>query len=219
MWPALLLVASTAGAPPEAAPLAPGTRVRLTAPPAAAAPAGPPAPAERVDRDGPLLVFRHRDGTTEVAVAPGASAAGDLVGVDERFVHLLRAPGRPPVRVRRESVARVEVSAGRRRSVDRRALAGLGIGVGVGGAWMAGAVARTSGGFSNPENQGYLVLGAAFGGAVGATVGAVAGLVGEERWREVPLEAIAPPPAGGRGAPDPGGDPRPPDPFGATTAS
>jgi hypothetical protein len=208
MWPALLLVASTAGAPPEAAVLAPGTRVRLTAPPAAA-PAGPPASAERVDREGPLLVFRQRDGTTEAAVAPGASAAGDLVGVDDRFIHLQRTPGSPPVRIRRESVARVEVSAGRKRSVGRRTLAGLGIGLGVGGAWMAGAVARTSGGFSNPENQGYLVLGAAFGAAAGAAVGAVAGLVGEERWREVPLEAL------GR----PGGSHRPPDSLGAATAS
>ena len=194
MWPALLLVASTAGPPAPAATLTPGTRVRLTAPPGAGA---SPAAGERVDRDGPLLVTRHRDGTTDVTVAPGASASGDLVGVDERFVHLLRVPGQPPVRVRRESVARVEVSVGRKRSVGRRTLAGLGIGFGVGGAWMAGAVARSSGGFSHPENQSYLLLGAAFGGAVGATVGAVAGLVGEERWREVPLEALAPPPVGG----------------------
>ena len=194
MWPALLLVASTAGPPAPAATLTPGTRVRLTAPPGAGA---SPAAGERVDRDGPLLVTRRRDGTTDVTLAPGASASGDLAGVDERFVHLLRAPGTPPVRVRRDSVARVEVSSGRRRAVGRRALAGLGIGVGVGGAVMVGAVARSSGGFSQPENAGYLVLGAAFGGALGAAVGAAAGLAGEERWREVPLEVLAPPPVGG----------------------
>jgi len=192
MWPLLCLVA--VAAPPPATPLAAGTHVRLSAAPRPrSGDRGQPRYAVPVRREGSLLVFTYADGSTSASLLPGASVTGTFEGADASWVHLRRAANRPPIRVHRGSVARVEVSDGRQYPVGKRMAQGLGVGLVVGAGLMGAAFLNGGGGGEDGDGPvAWPVVGIAFTGAVGAGLGAVAGIGGEDRWREVPLEALGP---------------------------
>ena len=205
MWSMLCLVA--VADPPLAAPLslATGTHVRLSAAPRPRS--GDPGAARYavpVRREGPLLVFTYADGSTSASLLPGASVTGTFEGADASWVHLRRSADRPPMRVHRGSVARVEVSAGRRYPVGERMAQGLILGALVGAGLMSEAfitAARCHGGDCEMALPiGFIGVG--LSGAAGLGLGTVAGAVGETGWREVPLDALATQPTPADNGPD-----------------
>ena len=126
MWSMLCLVAVAVPSLAASLLLATGTHVRLSAAPRPRS--GDPGAARYavpVRREGPLLVFTYADGSTSASLLPGASVTGTFEGADASWVHLRRSADRPPMRVHRGSVARVEVSAGRRYPVGERMAQGL----------------------------------------------------------------------------------------------
>jgi len=194
---AIWIVAAMTTPAPSTTPLAPGTRVRLSARPRVEVPglySGDRKRAIRpagLRREGPLLLRARTDGASEGVLEAGASVTGAFAGAEGPWILFRRSEKEAPLWIHGASVARAHVASGQRRPVGKRALQGLGVGAGIGGALTIGAAARTSEGLGG-ENRGYVLLGAAFAGAVGATVGAVAGIVGETEWREVPLDALRP---------------------------
>ena len=192
MWPLLCLVAVVA--PPPAAPLAAGTHVRLSAAPRPrSGDRGQPRYAVPVRREGSLLVFTYADGSTSASLLPGASVTGTIEGTDASWVHLRRAANRPPIRLHRGSVARVEVSDGYRYPVGRRMAKGLGLGLLVGAGLTGGAALATAGqcgGQECGEGSGMALVFVGLSGAAGLVLGTMAGAVGQTTWREVPLDAL-----------------------------
>ena len=180
---------------PAPAPLArTGTLVRLSAAPRPrSGDPGAPRYAVPVRREGPLLVFTYADGSTSAFLLPGASVTGHFEGTDTSWVDLRRSADRPPIRVHRGSVARVEVSDGRRYPMGRRMATGLGVGLLVGAGLIGGALVSNGGCHGGEECDmilplAFIVVG--FSGAAGLGLGTVAGAAGETGWREVPLDAL-----------------------------
>jgi hypothetical protein len=206
MWLLLCLVAVAVPRPPSAVPLAAGTYVRLSAAPRPrSGDRGRPRYAVPVRREGPLLVFTYADGSTSASLLPGASVTGTFEGADASWVHLRRAADRPPIRLHRGSVARVEVTDGRQYPVGKRMAQGLGVGLVV-GAGLMGASFLNSGGGGGEEGAwagGMALLGIGFSGAVGAGLGMMVGVGGGNRWREVPLDALGTPPTAVRAEDEP----------------
>ena len=193
MWPLLCLVAVVA--PPPAAPLAAGTHVRLSAAPRPrSGDRGQPRYAVPVRREGSLLVFTYADGSASASLLPGASVTGTIEGTDASWVHLRRAANRPPIRLHRGSVARVEVSDGRQYAAGKRMAQGLGIGLLVGAGLWCGAYATSDCPGEKCEGAGLaLIVVPGLTGAVGLALGTMAGVAGQTTWREVPLEALGTP--------------------------
>jgi hypothetical protein len=125
----------------------------------------------------------------ESGIAPGATVKGMLVGADPVWLHIRRSENAPLQRVRRASVARVEVLRGRKRASRKGSLIGLGVGAGAG----VGLYASVTGpsGSDTPRSAGGFLVSAAVPGAAGLAIGALLGLaVTDEDWREVPLDAL-----------------------------
>jgi hypothetical protein len=119
---------------------------------------------------------------------------GTFEGADASWVHLRRAANRPPIRLHRGSVARVEVTDGRQYPVGKRMAQGLAVGAVIGAGLMSDAflaAARCHGGDCEMA-LGIGVIAVGLSGAVGAGVGAVVGLGGEDGWRELPLDSLGP---------------------------
>jgi hypothetical protein len=196
MWSMLCLVAAVVPPPIEAGALAFGTRVRLSAAPrvdrreAGSGHSRTPRYAVPVRREGALLVFTYADGSTSAALLPGASVTGTFEGGDASWVHLRRAATRPPIRVHRGSVARIEASDGYRYPLGRRMAKGLGLGLLVGAGLVGGALVANCGCGGECEGGGYALIGVGFSGGVGLVLATLAGTVGETAWREVPLDAL-----------------------------
>jgi hypothetical protein len=108
---------------------------------------------------------------------------GVVIEVKEAFLHV-HTDDQGSVRVPRETISELEVSAGRR----RRAMKGMLIGAAIGGAVSAlGEYVQP--GRSMPSSDRAEVIGA--GVASGATIGAATGFfIKSERWRSVPLERV-----------------------------
>lgn len=206
MWSMLCLLAVAVPPAPAPAPLAAGTLVRLSAAPRPrSGDPGAPRYAVPVRREGPLLVFTYADGSTSASLLPGASVTGHLEGTGTSWVHLRRSADRPPMRVHRGSVARVEVSDGRRYPMGRRMATGLGVGLLVGAGLVGGALVSNGGCHGGEECDMVLPLASivvGFSGAAGLGLGTVAGAVGETGWREVPLDALGTQPTPADNGPD-----------------
>ncbi len=121
--------------------------------------------------------------------APTAVAGrveGTVVSMDEMSLTVSK-DARVPVKIPRQAVTELELSAGR----HRRALKGMLIGAGIGLA--AGLAAPSLNCFdcsSSPTTSDKLAVGSLFalvGAAYGAGIGA---LVKSDRWKHVPLERI-----------------------------
>ena len=140
---------------------------------------------------------RVRVASTELG---GRPLTGNLLAVDDETL-LVKVTGRAePLRLRRSSVERLEVSRGRRSHAGTGALIG-GVSLGIPFVALAAVVASAAPG-GHCESGCVILGGFVFGATIGAPIGALIGSAfGSERWERVPVSvAVAPQPRGGRAA-------------------
>jgi len=130
----------------------------------------------------------------------GQGLTGRLLAIDDETL-LVKVLGRAePLRLRRSSVERLEVSRGRRSHAGTGALIG-GVSLGIPFVALAAVVASAAPG-GHCESGCVILGGFVFGATIGAPIGALIGSAfGSERWERVPVSvAVAPQPRGGRAA-------------------